>query len=155
MIEEEASKRIEMLVKKRVEEELERRRDEIESEVSRRVQEKKAEMEQELILELEKRREAAREEERKREVGYRPAKGVVPVSIFHFPWLYYYCYCAPPDHYRNKLSGRFRIQSKSIVVVHGGVIFRYLPFRTNDRMLLIRARLLMGWSRMWSMLIRM
>lgn len=70
LIEEEASRRIEMLVKKRVEEELERRRDEIEAEVSRRVEEAKAKMEQELILELEKRREAARAEERKREVGH-------------------------------------------------------------------------------------
>lgn len=76
MVEEEASKRIEMLVKKRVEEELERRRSEIELEVSRRVEEAKAKMEQELILELEKRREAAREEERKREVGYRPGGGM-------------------------------------------------------------------------------
>lgn len=72
MVEEEATRRIEMLVKKRVEEELERRRAEIEQEVSRRVEEAKAKMEKELILELEQRREAAREEERKREVGYRP-----------------------------------------------------------------------------------
>lgn len=77
MVEEEASRRIEMLVKKRVEEELERRRSEIEQEVSKRVEEAKAKMEQELILELEQRREAARQEERKREVGYRPVGCIV------------------------------------------------------------------------------
>lgn len=71
IIEEEASKRIEMLVKKRVEEELEKRRDEIEQEVKRRVEEAKAEMEREMMLELERRREQIREEERRREVGAR------------------------------------------------------------------------------------
>lgn len=86
MVEEEASKRIEMLVKKRVEEELERRRSEIELEVSRRVEEAKAKMEQELILELEKRREAAREEERKREVGYRPGGGMRRQTDRYTPW---------------------------------------------------------------------
>lgn len=86
MVEEEASKRIEMLVKKRVEEELERRRSEIELEVSRRVEEAKAKMEQELILELEKRREAAREEERKREVGYRPGGGMRRQTDRYNPW---------------------------------------------------------------------
>lgn len=68
-IEDEASKRIEFLVKKRVEEELERRKDEIELEVSKRVEAAKIQMEQELMLELEKRRETAREEDRKREVN--------------------------------------------------------------------------------------
>ena len=68
IIEEEASKRIELLVKKRVEEELEKRKDEIENEVARRVEAAKKQMEFELMQELEKRREQAREEERKREV---------------------------------------------------------------------------------------
>lgn len=57
-----------MLVKKRVEEELEKRKDEIEQEVARRVEAAKIQMEREMMIELEKRREAAREEERKREV---------------------------------------------------------------------------------------
>lgn len=69
MVEDESARRIEMLVKKRVEEELERRKDEIDQEVTRRVEAAKAEMEKELMLELEKRREMAREEERKREVN--------------------------------------------------------------------------------------
>lgn len=68
-IEEEANRRIELLVKKRVEEELEKRKDEIESEVQKRVEAAKAEMEREMMLELEKRREAARLEEQKREVN--------------------------------------------------------------------------------------
>lgn len=53
-----------------MEEELEKRKDEIESEVQRRVEAAKALMEQEMMMELEKRRAQAREEERKREVNY-------------------------------------------------------------------------------------
>lgn len=68
-IEDEAARRIEFLVKKRVEEELEKRKDEIELEVNRRVEAAKAQMEREMMLELEKRREAARLEEQKREVN--------------------------------------------------------------------------------------
>lgn len=68
-IEDEAARRIEFLVKKRVEEELEKRKDEIEQEVARRVEAAKVQMEREMMIELEKRREAAREEERKREVN--------------------------------------------------------------------------------------
>lgn len=69
MIEDEAARRIEFLVKRRVEEELEKRKDEIETEVARRVEAAKVQMEREMMIELEKRREAAREEERKREVN--------------------------------------------------------------------------------------
>lgn len=69
MIEEEAAKRIELIVNKRVQEELEKRKDEIESEVAKRVEAAKKQMEREMMIELEKRREQAREEERKREVG--------------------------------------------------------------------------------------
>lgn len=56
-------------MKRRVEEELEKRKDEIETEVARRVESAKVQMEQEMMVELEKRREAAREQERKREVN--------------------------------------------------------------------------------------
>lgn len=59
-----------MLVKRRVDEELERRKDEIEAEVTRRVEAAKQQMEQEMMTELERRREKAREDERKREVGF-------------------------------------------------------------------------------------
>lgn len=68
-MEDETARRIEFLVKKRVEEELEKRKDEIEAEVSRRVEAAKQQMERELMLELEKRREEARLEEQKREVN--------------------------------------------------------------------------------------
>lgn len=61
-----------MLVKRRVDEELERRKDEIEAEVTRRVEAAKQQMEQEMMAELERRREKAREDERKREVGFAP-----------------------------------------------------------------------------------
>lgn len=57
------------MVKKRVEEELEKRKDEIEAEVTRRVEAAKVQMEREMMLELEKRREQARLEEQKREVN--------------------------------------------------------------------------------------
>nr|XP_036218853.1 UPF0430 protein CG31712 isoform X3 [Bactrocera oleae] len=66
-ITDETSKRIELLVKKRVEEELIRRKDEIEKEVMRRVEAAKSEMERELMFELEKQREQIREEARHRE----------------------------------------------------------------------------------------
>lgn len=68
-VEDEAARRIEFLVKKRVEEELEKRKDEIEQEVNRRVEAAKIQMEREMMIELEKRREAARLEEQKREVN--------------------------------------------------------------------------------------
>lgn len=68
-MEEEAAKRIELLVKKRVEEQLEKRREEIEQEVIKRVNAAKAVMEQEMMMELAKRREQIREEERRHEVG--------------------------------------------------------------------------------------
>lgn len=57
-----------MLVKKRVEEELLKRKSEIEAEVNFRVESAKKKMEAEMMLELEKRREKVREEEQKREV---------------------------------------------------------------------------------------
>lgn len=68
LIEEEAQKRIELLVKKRVEEELEKRKDEIELEVAKRVEAAKRQMEAEMMLELERRKAQALEEQRKREV---------------------------------------------------------------------------------------
>ena len=67
-IEEEANKRIEVLVAQRVEEELERRRDEIEAEVLRRVEEAKKVMEQQMMEELEKRKQEQLEEAARREV---------------------------------------------------------------------------------------
>lgn len=75
-MEDEAARRIEFLVKKRVEEELEKRKDEIEAEVSRRVEAAKVQMEREMMLELEKRREAARLEEQKREVNIFTVDGI-------------------------------------------------------------------------------
>lgn len=70
IVEEETAKRIELMVNKRVDEELERRKDEIEMEVTRRVEAAKAQMEQEMMAELERRRAQAREDERQREVGF-------------------------------------------------------------------------------------
>ncbi|XP_036320540.1 UPF0430 protein CG31712 isoform X3 [Rhagoletis pomonella] len=67
IIKDETSKRIELLVKKRVEEELIRRKDEIEKEVICRVEAAKSEMELELMFELEQQRERIREEARHRE----------------------------------------------------------------------------------------
>lgn len=68
MVEEEAAKRIELLVKKRVEEELEKRKDEIEQEVAKRVEEAKRKMEKEMMEELERQREQQRREELARQV---------------------------------------------------------------------------------------
>lgn len=63
-----ANKRIEELVAIRVEEELEKRKDEIEQEVLRRVEEAKKVMEETMMQELEQRKKEQLEEARKREV---------------------------------------------------------------------------------------
>ena len=67
-VEIEANRRIEQLVAKRVEEELEKRKDEIEKEVLRRVEEAKKIMEETMMKELELRKQEQLEEARKREV---------------------------------------------------------------------------------------
>lgn len=72
VVEEEAAKRIELLVKKKVEEELEKRKDEIEQEVAKRVEEAKRRMEKEMMEELERQREHQRREEMARQVTARP-----------------------------------------------------------------------------------
>ena len=54
---------------KRVEEELERRREEIEAEVMRRVEEAKKAMEAQMLQEIERRKQEQLEEARKREVS--------------------------------------------------------------------------------------
>lgn len=74
-----------MLVKKRVDEELERRKDEIELEVTRRVEAAKQQMEQEMMAELERRRAQAREDERQREVGFGRMGAMCTFS--HFPFV--------------------------------------------------------------------
>lgn len=79
-----------MLVKRRVEEELEKRKDEIELEVSKRVEAAKKQMEHEMMIELEKRRELAREEERKREVGAAIFRLFVRPKLFRFFYLSFY-----------------------------------------------------------------
>lgn len=55
-------------MKKRVEEELEKRKDEIEQEVAKRVEEAKRKMEKEMMEELERQREQQRREEQARQV---------------------------------------------------------------------------------------
>jgi len=67
-IEMETNKRIEELVARRVEEELERRRDQIEEEVLRRVEEAKKIMEEQMMKELEIRKKQQLDEARQREV---------------------------------------------------------------------------------------
>lgn len=98
MVEDESARRIELLVKKRVEEELERRKDEIDQEVTRRVEVAKAEMEKELMLELEKRREMAREEERKREVNM---LNIILLQSSSFAPNHIPCYTETDKHYMN------------------------------------------------------
>ena len=67
-----ANKRIEELVAIRVEEELEKRKDEIEKEVLKRVEEAKKVMEETMMQELEQRKQEQLEEARKREVFMTP-----------------------------------------------------------------------------------
>lgn len=89
MVEEETQKRIELLIKKRVDTILESRKYEIEEEIKKRVswdalklfrnlidiyfkvEVAKQEMERELMKDLEKRREERYNEEKRREVGFR------------------------------------------------------------------------------------
>ena len=70
-IEMETNKRIEELVARRVEEELERRRDQIEEEVLRRVEEAKKIMEEQMMKELEIRKTQQLEEAKQREVLFK------------------------------------------------------------------------------------
>ena len=67
-IEDRANERIEELVARRVEEELERRRDEIEAEVLKRVEEAKLIMEKQMMEELERRKQEQIAETERREV---------------------------------------------------------------------------------------
>lgn len=87
MVEEEAAKRIELLVKKRVEEELEKRKDEIEQEVAKRVEEAKRKMEKEMMEELERQREQQRCEELARQVTdfitYQSCVLATPHTLLH------------------------------------------------------------------------
>lgn len=111
VVEEETQKRIELLVKKRVEEELgnlrnmfnmldwmslkistyysivEKRKDEIAIEVSRKVDAAKKQMEREMMLELEKNLQNTRNKEKQREVSF-------PFNFFHhFPnEKYIFCF---------------------------------------------------------------
>lgn len=57
------------MVQKKVEEELEKRKEEIEADVLRRVEEAKKIMEKEMMEEMERRRQVLLEEEKIREVG--------------------------------------------------------------------------------------
>ena len=68
-MEDETTKRVEQLVAKRVVEELEKRKDEIEAEVLQRVEEAKKLMEEQLLQEMERKRQHQEEEERKKKVS--------------------------------------------------------------------------------------
>ena len=76
-----AAERIEELVDRRVKEELERRREEIEAEVLRRVEEAKAVMEQQMLEELEKRKQEQLEEAERREVRIHSYTSVIVAQI--------------------------------------------------------------------------
>jgi len=70
LIEEEVARRVDAIVKQRVEEELSRRQDEIEAEVARRVEEAKQEMEKQMLIELEKQKQERIEEQKRQEVKF-------------------------------------------------------------------------------------
>ena len=60
---------MQQLVDQRVQEELERRKEEIEAEVHRRVEEAKRIMEQQLLEEMERKKQEREEDERRKEVS--------------------------------------------------------------------------------------
>ena len=68
LIEEEVAKRVDAIVKQRVEEELSKRQAEIEAEVQRRVDEVKQKMEKQMLEELEKERQHRIEQQKLQEV---------------------------------------------------------------------------------------
>lgn len=70
-------------MKKRVEEELEKRKDEIEQEVAKRVEEAKRKMEKEMMEELERQREQQRREEQARQVTV-PSTHQSCVTAIHY-----------------------------------------------------------------------
>jgi len=76
------------VVERRVAEELERRKDEIEAEVRRRVEEAKAALEKEMMEDLQRQRAAQQEEEKRREVDTCPCptKSIMLAQVpFSFP----------------------------------------------------------------------
>lgn len=68
LIEEEVARRVDAIVKQRVEEELSKRQNEIEAEVQRRVEEVKLRMEKQMLEELEKERQQRIEQQKQKEV---------------------------------------------------------------------------------------
>lgn len=87
LIEEEVAKRVESLVAERVQQELERRKDEIEAEVMRRVEEAKRVMEKEMLEEMERKRQAEIQAQKQKEVKYCiiiPFFGYHPCTMLSF-----------------------------------------------------------------------
>ncbi len=76
-MEDETTKRVEQLVAKRVAEELEKRKDEIEAEVLRRVEEAKKLMEDQLLQEMERKRVHQEEEEKTKKASLAVAVGML------------------------------------------------------------------------------
>ena len=68
LIEDEVATRVEALVSERVEEELKKRRDEIEAEVLKRVEEVKQHMEKEMLAEMQRQREKELADQKAKEV---------------------------------------------------------------------------------------
>ena len=103
----EANKRIEDLVAQRVEQELERRREEIEAEVLRRVEEAKKIMEAQMLEEMERKRQEQMEEQKKREVGQDAA--------IHQSAQYFVCHAASKAS--RKMLGTVRTLRTTYVCV--------------------------------------
>lgn len=83
LIEEEVARRVDSIVKQRVEEELSKRQDEIEAEVSRRVEEAKQAMEKQMLAEFEKERQQRIEEQKLQEVkSFTPVFTIICVIVF-------------------------------------------------------------------------
>ena len=85
-MEEEVARRVEALVAQRVEEELEKRKDEIEAEVLRRVEEAKKIMESQMLEELELKRQNELALQKKKEVKF--AALIVRDAISSLDWSF-------------------------------------------------------------------
>jgi len=70
LIEDEVARRVEAIVAKRVEEEMEKRKEEIEAEVLRRIEDTKKAMEAEMLAELERKRQAELKAQQIKEVQF-------------------------------------------------------------------------------------
>ena len=107
------------MVSKRVEQELERRRDEIEAEVLRRVEEAKKVMEAQMLEEMEKRKQEQLEEAKRREVSKPNLRNVIYADLQCF-----YTFHRMKHYPEQKSLGNILVISVNLVI--GNIFWPYI-----------------------------